>query len=119
MTQDNNLVSPTHPACPKPGSSNWSAFQTRPAGDTLTLGSAPVSGAPFGLWPNTLCFLLAHRGLSCPFPLRALCASVVKKVLISRGLQKFPAHPKIFFSAYSAYSSYSAVPKTYHLPLNP
>src|SRR5687767_6271846 len=52
MTQDNILVSPSTSACPKPGASKTPAFRPSDLGDTPPLGSAPVSGAPFGVPPN-------------------------------------------------------------------
>jgi hypothetical protein len=58
MTQGNILVSPTLSACPKSGSTQWSAFQTRLAGDTVTF---PPSGNLFAAFPRFPWFDLSFR----------------------------------------------------------
>ena len=64
MTQDDTLVSPNVSACLKPGSTLWSAFQTRRPGDTAdwTAGILSASLFPF---PHRLC-VSAHLFHSSP-----------------------------------------------------
>lgn len=70
MTQDNIIVSPNVLACPKPGFTLWSAFQTRQSGDTTRFLVEvevtrplflPASGGPCG---SALPFPSRN---SCPF----------------------------------------------------
>src|SRR5690349_20013739 len=52
MTQDNTLVSPNVSAFLKPGSTLWSAFQTRRSGDTADWTAGMPAGEFRHLFPN-------------------------------------------------------------------